>query len=57
MHLNIGRLSFYRETKAFAKSVWVCVDANGFLYIEDSIFKLIKTLIFEWRNDRHLVGY
>jgi len=36
-------------------SVWVCIN-NGYLYISSSLFGLFFILLFEWNNDKHLVG-
>jgi hypothetical protein len=34
---------------------WICVS-NGYLYIEDTLLKLLWVLITEWKHDKHLVG-
>ncbi len=35
--------------------VWVCIH-NGYMYIEDTLDKLVVTLNTEWEHDKHLVG-
>jgi len=35
--------------------VWVCT-CDGYLYIANTIKKLIHILNTEWKNDKHLVG-
>ncbi len=36
-------------------SCWVCSHA-GFLYIEDTLLKLLWSIVTEFKNDKHLVG-
>lgn len=41
-----------------SRSAWVFIDNFGpWLYIEDTLIRLIYTVIKEWRSDRHLVGW
>lgn len=37
------------------KEVWVALSP-GYLYTADTLWQLVKILIFEWENDQHLVG-
>lgn len=39
--------------------VWCCIydGVPGYLHIQDSLFELFKEVIFEFRDDKHLVGY
>lgn len=34
---------------------WVFLD-NGYLYINESLIKLLWTILTEWKSDKHLVG-
>lgn len=36
-------------------SYWVA-SYSAYLHIEDSLFRLINSLIFEYKDDKHLVG-
>lgn len=37
---------------------WVAVPKScDYLYIEDTLLKLLWTLITEWKHDRHLAGW
>ena len=38
---------------------WVCVYGGvpGWLHAHESLPKLLWSLITEWKDDRHLVGY
>jgi hypothetical protein len=38
------------------KPVWVAID-DCYLYTHDNLFGLIKTLLLEWKHDKHLAGY
>ena len=53
MHLKI-----FKEPAGVisAGPIWICADFQGYLYTGDTLFKLLKQVIFEWRNDKHLVG-
>jgi hypothetical protein len=37
------------------KPVWVCIH-NNYLYIASNLFSLFYKLLFEWNDDKHLVG-
>jgi hypothetical protein len=39
----------------FGLPVW-CAYADGYLYMHETLRGLLKQLVFEWRNDKHLVG-
>lgn len=43
------------DTTSFDIPVWIC-SCDGYLYIEETLEKLIKTLNTEWKLDKHLVG-
>lgn len=36
------------------KGCWVFLDSDGWLYIHDSFWGLLKQVIGEWRNDKHI---
>lgn len=38
-------------------AVWVFLDEHGYVYIDSSLLRLLWTVITEWRQDKHLVGY
>lgn len=38
-------------------AVWVFIDSQGWLYIEESLLDLVRVVITEWRQDKHLCGY
>lgn len=33
-----------------------CAYFGGYLYIEDTLLKLLWVMLTEWKHDRHLVG-
>lgn len=35
--------------------VWVCC-CEGYMYIEDTLEKLIEILNTEWKDDKHMIG-
>jgi len=37
------------------KSVWVCINKE-YLYIHSNLFGLFYVLLFEWNDDKHLIG-
>jgi len=36
-------------------SVWVCINKE-YLYVSSNFFSLLLMLLFEWNDDKHLVG-
>lgn len=56
--VQIGGLLIYRETPGVLAetAVWVCLDSEGFMYMADSLAGLLRVLVMEWRQDKHLVG-
>ena len=52
-----GLLIFREKPGVLAeKAVWVCLDSQGFMYTADSLAGLLRVLVMEWRQDKHLVG-
>ena len=35
--------------------VWICIH-DGYMYIADTLFELVKILNSEWEHDKHIVG-
>lgn len=35
---------------------WIAVTDDGYLYIEDTLLKLLWCLLTQWKHDRHMVG-
>ena len=52
------RFKLYREKAGVIseRKIWVLIDSHGYLYCQESIFRLIKEIITEWKHDRHLAG-
>lgn len=54
-----NKLLLYKEKPGVISlnSVWLLIDYNG-IYIYDSptLLGLLKRVLTEWRNDRHIVG-
>ena len=36
--------------------VWVGSSNKGYMYSQSTLLGLIEQMIFEWENDKHLVG-
>lgn len=48
---------FHQEAGVISKEpVWVCIH-DSYLYIEDTLPRLVWKVITEWKNDKHIVGY
>jgi hypothetical protein len=38
------------------EKVWVFTDNRGYMYIDESLIRLLLIIITEWKSDRHLIG-
>ncbi len=36
--------------------IWVILDAEGYFYTGETLFRLFKQFLTEFRHDKHLVG-
>ena len=48
-------MDLFRDRTNFGKPVWVCI-AGPYLYVHESLAKLLYMMVTEWREDQHLVG-
>ena len=54
--LPFGFVIFKQEKDVISKEdVWVCFHKE-YMYTGDTLLKLFKQIIFEFKNDRHLIG-
>ena len=55
---NPWRWRFYREAAGVISKnkVWIIICPKGYLYSGESLFKLFREFILEFRQDKHLVG-
>ena len=44
------------DKTSFDSSVWIGLSDKGYMYIQPTLFRLIKQMIFEWESDKHMVG-
>lgn len=56
--IKIVKFKLYREKAGVIsqRKMWVFIDSKGYLYLDESLIRLIIVVVREWRNDRHLVG-
>lgn len=57
LFLFLATVNIKRDTTSFDDPVWVCVYDGCYLHIEHSFFKLLSSVITEFRHDKNLVGY
>jgi hypothetical protein len=57
--MQLGPFVIFKEKANVVspKPSWVFIDLDGYIYIESTFLQLLKTVVFEWHHDRHLVGY
>jgi hypothetical protein len=57
--IRIGNYLLFKEKAGVISlsDIYVFYDFNGaWLYTHESLWGLLKQIIFEWRHDRHIVG-
>jgi hypothetical protein len=58
--MRLPRIWIHRQKAGVISDcdVWCCWLGHGmtWLYVDDSLLRLIWTVITEWKHDRHLVG-
>lgn len=54
----ICRFNVFKEKPGVIskESCWVMIDNHGYIYIHGTLLGLLKEVITEWKNDKHLVG-
>lgn len=54
---RIDFMKLFREKAGvlFPGPCWVFLD-NCYLYADESLFRLLWTIVTEWKSDKHLVG-
>lgn len=56
IYLPFGFVIFKQEKDVISKeNIWVCFHKE-YMYVGDTLFKLLKQIIFEYKYDRHLIG-
>lgn len=58
MVISISKFKLYREDAGIISKnkIWVFLDGTGYLYYNESLFKLLWEVFREWRSNKHLVG-
>lgn len=56
--MRIGKYKVYREKAGVISEnkIWVLIDDSGYLYCQENFLAFLKEIIFEWKQDQHLVG-
>lgn len=57
--MRIGKFKLYKEKAGIIseKYIWVFIDfQKSYLYTGQTLFKLLHSVVTEWRHDIHLVG-
>lgn len=52
------RFKLHREKAGVIskRRIWVFIDAHGYLYLNHSLWRPVKEVVIEWKDDKHLVG-
>lgn len=55
--LRLGELVFFREEPGVISDgpCW-CIMYKGYFYVEETIPRLLRLVLTQWNDDRHLVG-
>lgn len=48
--------SLRKDCYNFNQPCWLIHDSAGYLYIHTRLLGVLKQFLFEFRNDKHLVG-
>lgn len=59
MGIRIGKFFFCTEKAGTIseKALYICFHDSGHMYCGETIKDFLRELIFEWNNDKHLIGY
>lgn len=48
-------MKIFKDSTIFGVPTWMCFHSY-YLYTGETLFQLIKQMLFEWNNDKHMIG-
>lgn len=54
---RLGPWALVHDNTSFPEPVWVFLDREGWLYLNEDLTKLLWVVLTQWRQDQHLAGY